>query len=263
MNRILFKRAQDAAPDVAERSASLHKGARWWRSRIGAPLAPDEARALPRPGAPEPDLLAPIPPAGRHRLSLACQAVEILLPAGYVLRGLGSAPTDRAAIYHHWAGLERGSLYLRFFAPVNDHLLRKRASEADFANPRFAGIFDALGQLACLAEWAWDPERPEEAEAAFSTSPDHRRRGLAKVAAAACAIEAREAGAARLRIDTLRENQAAQGLARSLGGARAAPSDGRASEVVSSLIELAAPGYPSIESRLGLTGGTDREAARF
>lgn len=235
-----------------EPSARLGKARSWWmrHSRIGAPLAPHDSEA--RPGEALPNLDAP--PAERAPgLDSACSILEPLLPAGMTLRAMGGFDGDRAAIYDHWATLGEHGIYSRFFIRPSDYMLRKRAAEADFDNPRFAGIFDSQGKLACLAEWALEPGDPLEAEAAFSTSPSHRRLGLATIAAAACAIDARASGIERLRIDTLRENVAAQGLARRLGGARESKAAEGWDDSVSSYIDLRNAGELSIEARLGLS----------
>lgn len=236
----------------ADPSPRLGKARSWWmkHSRIGAPLSPHDS--LARPGEDLPDLAA-APSPRAPGLAGACAILGPLLPPGMELRAMGRREGDRAAIYEHWASLGDHDIYSRFFTRPSDYMLRKRASEADFENPRFAGVFDAQGKLACLAEWAFEPNDPLEAEAAFSTSPTHRRMGLAKIAAAACAIDARSSGIERLRIDTLRENVAAQGLAQKLGGARERKGAEGWDDSVSSYIDLRNEGALSIEARLGLS----------
>lgn len=231
-------------------SKLLSKGALYWgRSKVGAPLAPTpemeaEAQANMHLELDQPAPLAP------HSLAEDCRALSLLIPRGMALRALGSQPGDRQALFVHWTSLDPEALRTRFFYNPSHALLRKRAYDLDGHNPRFAGIFAEDGRLACVAEWAFDS--PTEAEAAFSTLPEFRRRGLAKIAAAACALDARAHGVSTLRIDTLRENSAAQALAASLGGARAAGSPEGMADCVSSLIDLSADGPRSIESRIGL-----------
>lgn len=170
-------------------------------------------------------------------LSPSCDFLSKLLPAGMSLRLLGEAPNDREALFKHWLSLGPQGMRTRFFYAPSEDLLERRAIGLSFENPRLAGIFDEHGILVCVGEWAREPGEEREAEAAFSTSPSHQRRGFAKIIAAACVLDARERGSLMLRIDTLRENIAAQALAASLGGERARPS-GSWDDTVSSRISL-------------------------
>lgn len=186
---------------------------------------------------------------------MACLPLARLVPSGMSLRALGSRAGDRQAIYDHWMGLGAEGLRMRFFIAPNPWLLRQRAFGLDFHNPRFAGIFDQAGSLACLAEWAGGHrgDGGSQAEAAFSTSPAHRRKGLARIASAACALDARESGVASLRVDTLLDNRAAQGLAASLGGLRRPAAGQHIGDPLTSVIDLRGTGPDSIESLLGLS----------
>lgn len=224
----------------------LSKGSIWGLSKIGAPLEPTEEMHKAAEGAHELDLREAAP--STPPLASDCKSLSRLVPKGYKLRALGAKSGDRLALFEHWRDIGPEARRTRFFFSPSLELLRKRAFDLDFINPRFAGLFDEQGQLACVAEWAFDG--PGEAEAAFSTLPDHRRKGLAKIAAAACALDAREQGVMRLRIDTLRENKAAQALAQSLGGSREAGSPEGWNDCVSSYIDLSQTGQ--IENRLGL-----------
>lgn len=170
-------------------------------------------------------------------LPSSCDFLSHLLPKGMRIRLLGEGLGDREALFKHWLSLGPQGMRTRFFYSPSEDLLERRAMGLSFENPRLAGIFDEDGILACVGEWAQEPGEEREAEAAFSTSPSHQRRGLAKIIAAACVLDARERGALALRIDTLRENVAAQALAASLGGERARPS-GSWDDTVSSRIDL-------------------------
>ena len=249
-NKMMDKLKMTPAPNPL-----ISKGVALWRqSRIWAPLPErdDLSRMHPEVHEENKELdlshLAPSAPD----LDSACLALEPRLPEGMTLRALGRMPGDREALANHWMGLGVEGMRTRFFYLPSEHVLRARAKDLDFVNPRFAGIFDKDGSLACVAEWAFEPSDNEEAEAAFSTHEMHRRKGLAKIAAAACAIDARSKGVKRLRIDTLRENSAAQHLATSLGGAREAGSPDGYQDAVSSFIDLTRSGEHSIEARIGL-----------
>jgi GNAT superfamily N-acetyltransferase len=236
-------------PAEIESRPMLGKMSAFWRkpSRVGSPL-PAEAQAQAQAIA-ELDLARA--PLGMRSLHPACDALGELLPPGMSLRAVGSAAGDRQALFDHWMGLGAEGMRSRFFYPPSEAFLRRRAFDMSFENPAVAGVFAPDGSLACVGEWALDPEAPGEAEAAFSTLDAHRRRGLAKIAAAACAIDARERGVATLRIDTLRDNGPAQGLAASLGAAKPnLPSEW--GESISSRIDLSAGGPRAIERRLGL-----------
>jgi GNAT superfamily N-acetyltransferase len=232
--------------------ATLGKALAGWRSvsKIGAPLG-DFSPPLTAEAAESLDLS--LVKEDAPSLARACDALSALIPEGMILRGMGSKLGDRQAIFDHWIGLGPEGLRSRFFMAPSHALLRKRAFDLDFENPRFAGIFDAHGVLACLAEWAHDhSDSVGEAEAAFSTNPNHRRQGLAKIAAAACALDARASGISMLRIDTLYENHAALRLAASLGAERMKFNGASARDFISSMINLSAGGADSIESRIGL-----------
>ena len=156
------------------------------------------------------ELLAPpLPP-------LASQLLSPKLSSDLSMRAL-DGPADRDALLAHWLALSPECLRLRFFYSPSPHALRERAQSMDFRQPRVVGIFDAQGTLVCSAQWA--REAAGVAEIAFSTLSAHRGQGLAKLAVGACAIDARESGISKLRLETMRRNIPAKRLCHSMGGA--------------------------------------------
>lgn len=184
-------------------------------------------------------------------LPSSCEPLSSMLAHGMSLRLLGEMPRDREQLFNHWMALGPEGLRTRFFHPPSAELLERRARDLSFDNPRIVGIFDEDGFLACAGEWAHEPGVEGEAEAAFSTVPRHQRRGLGKIIAAACVLDARERGALILRVDTLRHNIAAQALAASLGGRRPR-SVASWEDCVSSRISLAEATPEAVMARLKL-----------
>jgi hypothetical protein len=166
---------------------------------------------------------------------LGVSPLQSRLLSGFQLRFLDAIRTDRQALLEHWMGLDTDGLFTRFFHAPTPEALAKSVEALDMANPRFAGIFDPQERLVCVAQWA--DEGGGTAELAFSTLPEFRKRGLAKIASGVCAIDARERGLMRMRIDNLRINKPGRMLAQSLGGEIEA-SDEPFSESIISYLDL-------------------------
>jgi hypothetical protein len=176
-----------------------------------------------------------------RRLPDQARSLERQLPKAWTLRLVGEREGDRRALFEHWMSLGTEGLRERFFHAPGMEFLANRANGMDFETLRAVGAFDPAGILVCVGEWAL-LEEPSQAEAAFSTTPSSRRRGLATLVARACAIDAQMAGATRLRVDTLKDNGPAKALAASLNARFGAMGWG---DVFSSWIEIHATHLPA------------------
>jgi RimJ/RimL family protein N-acetyltransferase len=151
-------------------------------------------------------------------------------------------PDDRGRYLVGLEQLSAESVYQRFLAPVerlSESQLRYLLEVDHRDHEALLAIDEEGGHAVGVARFIRSEESPEVAEAAITVVDEWQRQGLGKCLGQLLSDRARELGVARFEATLLSENEAIQGLLRSLGPMRTVGRDGAAVRVE---IELPAEG---------------------